>query len=66
MIMDINEQEIWLRAYTAALTGRLATGAGVIGSGCADDYARAAAVQAVEDFAKRFPAFRFHSEETKK
>ena len=61
--MVIAEHEVWLRAYCAALTGTLSDP--TIGAAHAGDIAKESAERAVKDFAKRFPAFRFHSEENK-
>ena len=62
--MVIAEQDIWLKAYCAAITGMRSLPASE--AEAVANRARASANQAVEDFAKRFPAFRFASEENKK
>ena len=52
--MNISEQQVWLDAYCAALAG-----------GHASRYLVAYADDAVKDFYKRFPKFRYASEENK-
>jgi hypothetical protein len=61
--MDINEQEIWLRVYCAALSGSIVS---AYGQDKSVELAKKQADRAVKEFAERFPAFRFHSEENKK
>jgi hypothetical protein len=65
--MDIySDQEVWLRAYTAALGGYYAGTTHAIDTEYISGVAYEAADQAVKDFAKRFPPFEFASEENKK
>jgi len=58
----ISEQEVWLRAYCAALSGSLCYGRSADSSA---DYARAAATKALEDFVAVYPVFKFVSNEGK-
>lgn len=52
----ISEQEVWLRAYCAALEGSHCYGRSADAS---STYAREAAGKAVADFAARYPASQF-------
>ena len=63
--MVIAEQDVWLKAYCAVLTGVISESSVHKGSLNFSQLAIQHADQAVKDFAKRFPAFRFHSEENK-
>ena len=59
---DISQQEVWLRAYCAVISGRV-THSYFITEVARD--AKEQAAQAVEDFFEKFPPFQFASEENK-
>jgi hypothetical protein len=62
---DISLQEVWLRAYTAALNGYYAGATHAINAEYIGGVAFEAADQAVRDFVKRFPKSQFISNENK-
>ena len=61
--MDISLQEVWIRAYTAALTGQMSLSKTTL---AADLGAREAADLAVQSFTAKFPPFQSASMEAKK
>lgn len=62
--MDITEQEVWLRAYCAAVNGRVA-GSNYPLAHVADALGKELADLAVKSFAEKFPKFQFVSNENK-